>query len=194
MFREGTNKVGLAYFIVMVFLLLIYLAWQSGDVAEKEVNLPSTNISNYYVVISYNDDGDVHLWRYEDYIKFYRQEDQVEFYVDLNGSSTEIYDPINKFIIQSESMASDFVIDYDPLTIIDLLGNQLSYVKDNNGTLIYYFILKDKLVKIELNDYNLPKSIGWTQENRIINYSYFKLNQLNVNDVKIPEEDNEVKN
>jgi len=186
MFREGTNKKGLIFFIIICLILFIYLAWQSGgNIFQEGEKFQFTRIDNYQVQIIYPD-WQIDLWRVGDKLKFQIQDDNIEYYVDEQTEEMWAVRPTDQTKYKISSLLNNFSLDFDPLRVVDLLLSQPSYESevDESGW-TFYTQLNNEKATIYFDNF-LPTSIYLTEQNKIVKYIYEQIGSTQSDLVVLP--------
>jgi hypothetical protein len=186
MFREGTNKKGLAFFISIIVLLIFYLAWQSGNVVVEEDEIIIEPEKNYHVVIEFNN-SIYELWRYDNLLKF-QQSDQIQLYYNIDLNSLRMYNKDR--LISPNSNFSDFMLKYDPWNIISTIKGSLVYIEDDliNS---YEVELYGEGASVFINTDYLPDSIVLHSSKSSLQYNYLDIGNVSMEDVQPIEINNE---
>lgn len=180
-FREGTNKKGLTFFIVFILLIFIYLAWQSGDIVTEESNVVLNPEDNYHVQIII--DGSTHdIWRSNNLLKF-QQDEEVQFYYDSDTDNLRVYN--KERLIAPTSSSKDLLIKYDPFTVMGVIKAGISYAS-NESDREFESELYNQAISIHLNDSDLPDAILFDNSDIKIQYTYLNIGDVSVEDVSPP--------
>ena len=180
-FREGTNKNGLIFFIVFILLIFVYLAWQSGDIVTEE-NKPVLNPGdNYHVQIII--DGSTHdIWRLNNLLKF-QQNSEVQFYYDSDTDNLKVYNQDR--LIAPTSSSNDLLIKYDPYIVIEEMKASISYAS-NESDREFESELYNQAISTQLNENDLPVSVLFDNSDIKIQYTYLSIGDVSMEDVSPP--------
>jgi len=180
-FREGTNKKGLTFFIVFILLIFVYLAWQSGDIVREENNVVLNPGDNYHVKLTI-DNTSYDLWRLDNYLKF-QQDEEVQFYFDSNIDNLQVYNKAR--LIAPTSSFNDLLIKYDPYQVVNEMRANISYVS-NQSDRQFESELYEQEISIYLNDNDLPDTVLFDNSNIKIQYMYLSIGDTLITDVLPP--------
>jgi len=180
MFREGTNKKGLKFFVFAILAILIYLAYQSGGVITETETYSIDPEQNYHAKLIFGN-ATYEMWRFDNFIKF-QQDDQIQFYFDDVSDSLRVYN--RGRLVAPNSNFSDFIIKYDPYQVIVELKDTLSY-EGQAGR--YDVELYGENSAVYLNDQDLPDSILFDNSSTKIQYMYLNIGETVLSEV-LPQE------
>ncbi|MCR4280689.1 MAG: hypothetical protein NUV82_04710 [Candidatus Komeilibacteria bacterium] len=183
--RLQFNPAGVKVFLVIGLIILVYLAWQSGQVStpvdgQRNDNVAVNNIDSYAVDLEY-DGAAYRLWRFEDDIYIYYQDSL--FRQAITGTRVEQYDATNSVWKTVSALRPNTLLAFEPLTLASYTVTEGELVEaDQKG--LYKLSLQDDSYFVSLRADNLPEYVRRVGESDLmLVFNYERINDVRLDDI-----------